>query len=235
MQHLEHIPVKALVVFLLVIVSSKLSSSKPATIFAQETNTPNNNCRPVKREVLRERLGHAFNHHYMAMDFIDIKEKVSDRSELANIIDELDPAYLLLNFDTGDHDNLETDHVPEKAEHVRSGPYHVNGSMRDRRSSGSIRIGDIQDPTPWTCQTKVRWERLGANYFPRYLRTVTCTQPLCWYGHFSCRPKLFKLKVLKKKQNTCRQITSLRDGHRLFEEFWEVVEKEVALYCQCTQ
>ena len=49
--------------------------------------------------------------------------------------------------------------------------------------------------TQWECAQEIVWSDLGADFFPRYLRSVVCSQSVCWFGAFECRPRAFTVKV----------------------------------------
>ena len=49
----------------------------------------------------------------------------------------------------------------------------------------------------WECEQEIVWSDLGADFFPRYLRSVICSQSVCWFGAFECRPRAFTVKVRK--------------------------------------
>lgn len=72
-------------------------------------------------------------------------------------------------------------------------------SVRSRRS--------VKNGFPWSCESKIEWIDLGANHFPRFLRTVKCTSDQCWFGHFQCRPKAFTVKILRRRKDSCTMST----------------------------
>ena len=165
------------------------NSANGASLVSLMRKPPNRNCQPVKRDVLRQRLGNAYNHRYMAVD------------------------------DT---------HLPSTNGNQDLTTKHVNVTKRSSPSS----ISQIKDSTPWTCQTKKIWKNLGSNYFPRHVRSVTCSSSTCWFGHFRCKPQYYTIKVLKKKLGECLRIYSA-SGIPSFEDFWETQDYTIAVACMC--
>merc|ERR1740129_2489172 len=82
---------------------------------------------------------------------------------------------------------------------------------------------------PWSCESKETWQDLGEERFPRYLRSLECSQSKCWYGHFTCRPKAFTVKILKRISSSCLYQTEKEDLRHNF--VWE--ERAVNFACQC--
>ena len=52
-------------------------SAGGATTFSLLKKTPDRDCQPVKRDLLRQRLGNAYNQRYMAMDDTDLQYKAN--------------------------------------------------------------------------------------------------------------------------------------------------------------
>ncbi|XP_052888935.1 protein trunk [Anopheles moucheti] len=93
-------------------------------------------------------------------------------------------------------------------------------------------------PRPWECEAKIRWIDLGPEYFPRFLRTVECTRQNCWYGHYSCQPRSFTVKILRRRTGECVQSDRLRrigvDGlPGELRELWVWEERAVNFCCDC--
>ena len=168
-------------------------SARGATTISFSTKKPDRDCQPVKRDLLRQQLGSAYNHRYMAMDDED------------------------LNYKT-------TQSLLQDQEHVTK--------RNITKRSSTVNINQITDPTPWTCQTSKIWIDLGQEFFPRHVRAVTCSSNKCWFGHFQCRPKFYKIKVLKKKVGVCLKVSTNSGSPRL-EDFWEKDEKDIAVDCEC--
>lgn len=166
-------------------------SAGGAALFSSHNKKPD--CQPVKRDLLRQQLGSAYNQRYMAIDDEDLYYK-TNQSPLQD-----------------------QDHVTKR-----------NITKR----SSTVNINQITDPTPWTCQMSKTWMNLGQGYFPRHVRAVKCSSDKCWFGHFQCRPKFYKIKVLKKKIGVCLRV-STSSGSPRWEDFWEVVEKDIAVDCEC--
>lgn len=169
-----------------------LKSAGGATMFSLLKKTPDRDCQPVKRDLLRQRLGNAYNQRYMAMDDADLQYK--------------------------------TNQSPF------GGQGHV--TKRNNVTRRSVNVEQITDPAPWTCQTTRVWLDLGVKFFPRHVRSVTCSSNTCWFQHFRCRPKHYTIKVLKKKDGECLRVYS-GTGSPRFEDFWEAVDYKITVDCEC--
>uniref|UniRef100_A0A182QWP0 Spaetzle domain-containing protein n=1 Tax=Anopheles farauti TaxID=69004 RepID=A0A182QWP0_9DIPT len=117
-----------------------------------------------------------------------------------------------------------------------------DGQPRTARSFGgkgrSRASGSGGTPRPWECEAKIRWIDLGPEYFPRFLRTVECTRQKCWYGHYSCQPRSFTVKILRRRTGECVQSDRLRrigvDGlPGELRELWVWEERAVNFCCDC--
>lgn len=93
---------------------------------------------------------------------------------------------------------------------------------------------------PWACQAHIRWLDLGADYFPRFLRTVECAKQSCWYGHFTCRPRSFLVRLLRRRSGECAPAAGggeplMDDGYMPGElrELWTWEERAVNFCCDC--
>uniref|UniRef100_A0A182PSP1 Trunk n=1 Tax=Anopheles epiroticus TaxID=199890 RepID=A0A182PSP1_9DIPT len=120
------------------------------------------------------------------------------------------------------------------AEDTPSRPVRSFGGKGRTRSSGS----GGGSPRPWECEAKIRWIDLGPEYFPRFLRTVECTRQKCWYGHYSCQPRSFTVKILRRRTGECVQSDRLRrigvDGlPGELRELWVWEERAVNFCCDC--
>lgn len=56
---------------------------------------------------------------------------------------------------------------------------------------------------PWECDMRVKWTDLGLDYFPRFLRTVECVKTHCFYGRYTCQPRSFTVKLLRRRRGRC--------------------------------
>ena len=93
-------------------------------------------------------------------------------------------------------------------------------------------IDQITDAEPWTCQTTKVWLDLGTKYFPRHVRSVTCSSSTCWFKHFRCRPMHYTIQVLKKKDGVCLRVYS-STGRPRWQDFWEPVDHQITVGCKC--
>lgn len=90
---------------------------------------------------------------------------------------------------------------------------------------------------PWECEAKIKWLDLGSDYYPRFLRTVECTKHNCWYGHYTCKPRSFTVKILRRRKGECVQtknkigVAGLPGNLR---ELWIWEERAVNFCCDCS-
>ena len=160
-------------------------------MYSLVSKTPDRDCQPVKRDLLRLQLGNGYNQRYMAMDDNDLRHKTKQSL-----------------------------FVDEK---------HAN----DVKNVSKRSLVQSTDPTiQWTCQTTKTWLDLGANFFPRHVRSVMCSTSKCWYQHFQCRPKNYKIQVLKKKDGVCLRVYS-RTGRPRWQDFWEPIDYQITVGCEC--
>ena len=89
----------------------------------------------------------------------------------------------------------------------------------------------FEERLPWECGSNVTWRDLGELYFPRYISEVVCLESNCWYGHYSCRPVIQTIKVLKLNQENCRD-TALPPTLR---RRWMLADVETSAFCQCSR
>lgn len=171
---------------------TSFNSAGGATTFNLLQRTPDTDCQPVKSDRLRQRLGRAFNQHYMAMDGEDV----------------LNNAHPLASEDLN------------------------HFATRKNITKRSTHVKQTTDPAQWTCETTKVWNDLGPKFFPRRVRSVICSSSTCWFKHFRCRPKHYTIKVLKKKEGLCLRVNSSA-GIPRFEDFWELVDHQITVNCEC--
>ena len=99
----------------------------------------------------------------------------------------------------------------------------------------------------WKCSSELVWRDLGDDHFPRYLRTVVCTQARCYFQAYRCRERSFTVKVLKRVSDECVPVyganaTRMVDGRRQpgagvlplrYEQDWVFEERAVPFCCDC--
>jgi protein trunk len=116
----------------------------------------------------------------------------------------------------------------------------INGT-RVQRSSSRRMVGEEAEEKPkswpWQCEAKIKWLDLGNDYYPRYLRTVECTSHSCFYGHYTCKPRSFTVKILRRRRGECVQTKNNVgiDGlHGDLKELWIWEERAVNFCCDCS-
>jgi hypothetical protein len=113
-----------------------------------------------------------------------------------------------------------------------------DGESKSKRSNGSSRRKPLQQQfkRPWECEAKIKWIDLGADYYPRYLRTVECSRSSCFYGHYTCKPRSFTVKLLRRRRGECVQTKNtigINGLHDDLKELWIWEERAVNFCCDC--
>lgn len=193
-------------------------------------------CEDLAEYELIEILGPAYNSRYMSItkpiDKIDYlkKSKIRKRTttndfyvheNYSAVITEK-PAWRVIN------------HFLIKEEKIE--PIDESG-MKHRHRRSFMEMDSMQQ---WQCEMKIVWKDLGVDYFPRYLRSVECTErERCWYGHFRCKPRSFTVKILKRRRDKCLAAApNTRIGinglHPDLKRLWVWEEHAVNFCCDCS-
>ena len=130
--------------------------------------------------------------------------------------------------------NAEISHISDDilAESNHTKPNRVPRSNQRRRTEVHQ-----ANKRPWECEAKIKWLDLGSDYYPRFLRTVECTKHNCWYGHYTCKPRSFTVKILRRRKGECVQtknkigVAGLPGNLR---ELWIWEERAVNFCCDCS-
>ncbi|KAI0214148.1 hypothetical protein LSAT2_000760, partial [Lamellibrachia satsuma] len=164
-------------------------------------------CSRTPTETLVGRLGPAFNARYMSISkphrelssvSASLGESPAASAQHRTQVDQSDAV------DASSHGEFRVDQdfsrivrvkptwqtTRESAEALRD---RTKRATRPRKKPASSRKRPVREQ--WECAQKIVWRDLGADYFPRYLRSVACTQSTCWFGAFECRPRAFTVKV----------------------------------------
>ncbi|XP_012255849.2 protein trunk [Athalia rosae] len=99
--------------------------------------------------------------------------------------------------------------------------------------------------TPWQCDANVEWIDLGHDYFPRFLRMIECEKSNCWYGFYTCKPRSFTVKLLRRRRGICIPSPAVDEILRSskmgvdglpneLKELWIWEERAVNFCCECT-
>ncbi|CAN8005631.1 unnamed protein product [Ixodes hexagonus] len=178
--------------------------------------SPKPPCAKATREDLERLLGPAFNARYMAIEK-PAQEPTSSRLTARHSEDALN-----------DQADLQADGFSVDADFRQDLPGERR-HLRERRS---------ETAKPWGCASRLEWEDLGDDRFPRYLRNVKCLGGDCWFGKFKCTARAFTVKVLKRKSATgdddCVARTSTSQLPSELQENWEFEERAVAFCCDCS-
>lgn len=60
------------------------------------------------------------------------------------------------------------------------------------------RSENVELDKPCDCDTQIEWTDLGQNVYPRHLRETKCISSHCWYGHSTCNPVFYTVRVLTR-------------------------------------
>jgi hypothetical protein len=151
-------------------------------------------------------------------------------------------------MEISDEPAWEVHHLVNSTEkNVSPEPLPTNNGQRVARSNYRRRTDDFllsgyqhpppaQNKRPWECEAKIKWLDLGFDYYPRYLRTVECTRHSCFYGHFTCKPRSFTVKILRRRKGECVQTKNKVGTIGLpgdLKELWVWEERAVNFCCDC--
>lgn len=203
-----------------------------------------NDCEQLPALILTEILGAAYNSRYMSITepnyTIDDVDENSDEqnNNVKRKVSNFPPFYVddTYALELSDKPAWEMQHVSVMA--VIEGESEEQN--REKRSAYTRRgSAKKSSPRPWECEAKVKWIDLGPEYFPRFLRTVECTKHLCWYGHYTCKPRSFTVKILRRRRGECVVSNSLKNRISVddlpndLRELWVWEERAVNFCCDC--
>lgn len=186
-------------------------------------------CNQIPEPVLSEILGPAFNSRYMSIDQpFEIDLETSDAAA-ASVSSKRAPS-LAPSFYVDDHFAQEISNMPAwSTNHYAAKSETMNAGVGKAKRS-------VKPGRQWECEAKIRWQDLGPDYFPRYLRSVDCTSKSCWYDMLKCKPRSFTVKLLRRKRDQC-----VDDGLKIgvaglpqdLRELWVWEERAVNFCCDC--
>ncbi|GLV44047.1 trunk [Carabus blaptoides fortunei] len=183
-------------------------------------------CNQIPEPVLSEILGPAFNSRYMSID----QPFEIDMDAAMNAASSKRAPSAAPSFYVDDHFAQEISEMPAwNTDHYARG---IDGTGAGKVKRAVKPGGGRQ----WECEAKIRWQDLGPDYFPRYLRSVDCTSKSCWYDMLKCKPRSFTVKLLRRKRNQC-----VNDGLKVgvvglpqdLRELWVWEERAVNFCCDC--
>lgn len=208
-------------------------------------------CSNLPKSVLTEVLGSAFNSRYMSIEepkYItkDINDELQDSGSKRES-EDYRPFYV------DDTYSSEISHKPAwEVKHVTVQEDRVKRSLeidkndqelnieRDKRALTRRVMSKFKNgERPWECEAKIKWIDLGIDYFPRFLRTVECTKHDCWYGHYTCKPRSFTVKILRRRAGECVPANGIRNIGTAglpvgLKELWVWEERAVNFCCDCS-
>lgn len=179
---------------------------------------------------------------YMSVDQPNLEEELERKSDGGKRgAQDFKPFYVddTYAMEISDRPAWEVTHLQNSTEDQNESLESNNNSASTRRQRSNFRKrkdDQQQSKRPWECEAKIKWLDLGYDYYPRYLRTVECTRHSCFYGHFTCKPRSFTIKLLRRRRGECVQ-TRNRIGveglHGDLKELWVWEERAVNFCCDC--
>ncbi|XP_037028778.1 protein trunk-like [Bradysia coprophila] len=217
----------------------------------EDVRATQSNCANLPPTVLSDVLGAAFNSRYMSIEppkypEEDMENLHPNSYQTKRNSELLQPFYVDDTFalEISDKPAWEVKHTVE--EHDQGSVsistrqiHHPLMNMNVDRSKRDLRRGNrMRNDRPWECEAKIKWIDLGADYFPRFLRSVECTKKKCWYNHYVCKPRSFTVKLLRRRNGECVQTNQLNrvTNNELpgdFKELWVWEERAVNFCCDC--
>lgn len=93
-----------------------------------------------------------------------------------------------------------------------------------------------QTTSGWICRLETEWKRMEDGVFPPLIETGRCSQTTCMMGLYSCTPRLYAVKVLRRVPDQCNPLPST-SGHSntTYEEVWAFDEYPVTVGCECSK
>lgn len=210
-------------------------------IVNEENNEPIK-CSELPQAQLNQILGPAYNKRYMSLSPPRSEDQFQEQSNGKRGTDNFPPFYV------DDTYALELSRKPawEISSHITTNPElpknlveTKNGTIVKRDTRSSRKKSNLDSSThkrPWECEAQIRWIDLGRDYYPRYLRTVECTKHLCWYGHFTCQPRSFTVKILRRRRGECVPTNNnigISGMPAALRELWIWEERAVNFCCDC--
>lgn len=210
----------------------------------KKSDVRNINCPALPEQALKAILGTSFNARYMRLDLPIEDDTGTGGSKRASGHDEHD--FFLDDQDQNPYEGIpawEVDHfeLPKSRSKRQQSTSPPERSARqafvDKITKSSKQ--DVFQYRPWDCKAEVHWMDLGSDYFPRYIRTVECKKKNCWYGHYTCKPKYFSIKVLRRSTGQCAKVSQRLRVVTMdavsgdYAEQWEFEEKAVTFCCDC--
>lgn len=138
-------------------------------------------------------------------------------------------------------DDATTPHSPHQDLHPRLNRLlnerKVRGLRRNKRLHRRRRklMTDIFRKTSWHCHMSKYWKRMPPGIFPPYVQTARCRQRSCMLGMFECRPRRYRIKLLRKNDGVCNPLPTTAAAQTDYEETWIFVEYKVVVGCECSK
>lgn len=207
------------------------------------------NCGKLSPHMLTEILGAAFNSRYMSLEQ-PLEDSIVTNSAPGDAPGKRQASFPPFYVD--DKYALEISRKPAwEVQHVVDTPAAASGNMDRSKREAPLEDDSMdrikrtfqksgpskQDAEQWVCKAKIRWIELGPDYYPPYLRTVECVKHDCWYRLYSCKPRSFTVKLLRRRKGECVPTGRLSfDGMPgEMRELWVWEERAVNFCCDCSR
>lgn len=136
-------------------------------------------------------------------------------------------------------------HSPKRQDHQEDPPPRLNRLLKNRRVRRLRRnqrqqlrrrklMTAIFRKTSWHCHMSKYWKRMPPGLFPPYVQTARCRQHTCMMGMFECRPRRYRIKLLRRNDGVCNPLPTIA-AQTDYEETWTFVEFKVVVGCECSR
>lgn len=201
-------------------------------------------CESLPKMILTQILGSAFNPRYMSLES-PVYKKTVDAAVITAVgkrASEDEPEFYvdkefskIISDKPAWESNVYLDLNSEQKRIKRQlkQKYYMGSRTNNMQATSSV---DDQDRRPWFCDSKIKWIDLGDDYYPRWIRTVECVKQNCWYGKYTCAPRSFTIKLLRRQSNKCihsKKLLKMGLSSNKSQEIWIWEERAISFCCDC--
>lgn len=111
-------------------------------------------------------------------------------------------------------------------------------SPKPKRTQNASKARDhLQEieSSSWICRLETEWKRTEVGVFPPLIETGRCAQTTCMMGMYSCTPRLYALKVLRRVPDQCNPLPRTGHSNTTYEEVWAFDDYHVTVGCECSK
>lgn len=105
--------------------------------------------------------------------------------------------------------------------------------MKNRKKQKRKKLTeDVFRKQSWHCGMDKFWKKMDAGLFPAYVQTARCRRQTCMLGLFDCRPRKYRVKLLRRNDGSCSPLPTVGET-TAYEETWSFVDYNVVVGCEC--